>query len=112
VERRNSSARLVVRDQGIGIARARLPFVFDLFDHSAPSRNYGGLGMGLFVARAVVRAHGGSIDVVSSEGEGSTFIVDLPLEEPQDSTRAIIAEEPPKTIASSANSSLTSASEG
>jgi signal transduction histidine kinase len=112
VERRDKTARLVVRDQGIGIPRARLPFVFDLFEHAAPSRNYGGLGMGLFVARALVQAHGGSIDVVSTEGAGSTFIVDLPLDDAQDSRRAIIPAEPPKTIASSANSSLTSASAG
>jgi signal transduction histidine kinase len=112
VESRDSTARLVVRDQGIGIPRARLPFVFDLFEHAAPSRNYGGLGMGLFVARAVVRAHGGSIEAVSAEGVGSTFTIDLPLGGAQDSKRAIIPAEPPKTIASSANSSLTRASEG
>jgi signal transduction histidine kinase len=112
VESRDSTARLVVRDHGMGIPRARLPFVFDLFEHAAPSRNYGGLGMGLFVARAVVRAHGGSIDVASSEGDGSTFTIDLPLDVAHDSRRAIIPAEPPKTIASSMNSSLTSASEG
>jgi signal transduction histidine kinase len=112
VERNDSTARLVVRDQGIGIPRARLPFVFDLFDRAAPSRNYGGLGMGLFVARALVQAHGGSIDVESAEGVGSTFTVKLPLDGDHASTRATMPAEPPKTIASSTNASAMSASEG
>jgi signal transduction histidine kinase len=112
VERHDSKARLVVHDHGIGIPRARLPFVFDLFEHAAPSRNYGGLGMGLFVARALVRAHGGSIDVESAEGAGSTFTVDLPLDPRQGCTPATMAAEPPNTIASSTNSSGTSASAG
>jgi signal transduction histidine kinase len=78
VEQHDSTARLVVRDHGIGIPRARLPFVFELFGESA-ARCYGGLGVGLFVARALVRAHVGSIDVQSSEGTGTTFTIDLPL---------------------------------
>jgi signal transduction histidine kinase len=112
VDRHDSMARIVVRDHGVGIPRARLPFVFDLFEHAAPSRNYGGLGMGLFVARAVVRAHGGTIDVVSTEGVGSTFTNDLPLEAAQPSKRASIPAEPPKTIASIMKPSATRASEG
>jgi signal transduction histidine kinase len=79
VEPHDSTARLVVRDHGLGIPRARLPFVFELFGEVATGGHYGGLGVGLFVARALVRAHGGSIDVQSSEGAGATFTIDLPL---------------------------------
>jgi signal transduction histidine kinase len=82
VGRHDDTARLVVRDHGIGIPRGRLPFVFDLFDRAAPARNYGGLGIGLYVAGALVTAHGGSIDVESTEGLGSAFTVELPLGEP------------------------------
>jgi signal transduction histidine kinase len=79
IERHETAARVDVRDYGIGIPRARLPFVFDLFGSAVVSRGYGGLGVGLFVARGLVRAHGGSIDVQSTEGGGATFTVDLPL---------------------------------
>jgi signal transduction histidine kinase len=73
------TARLVVHDHGIGIPHGRLPFVFDVFERSVPTSRYGGLGLGLFVARALVQAHGGSIHVESQVGVGSTFTVDLPL---------------------------------
>jgi signal transduction histidine kinase len=43
-----------------------------------PVRNYGGLGLGLYVTRSIVEAHGGTIRVTSRAGEGSTFAIDLP----------------------------------
>jgi signal transduction histidine kinase len=42
-------------------------------------RNYGGLGLGLYIAKHIVEAHGGRVEVSSRPGQGSTFLVDLPV---------------------------------
>jgi PAS domain S-box-containing protein len=82
LERRGSGARLIVRDNGRGIDRATLPFVFDHFRQadSSSTRRHGGLGLGLAIAKHIVEAHAGQI-TVESDGldRGSTFTVDLPL---------------------------------
>jgi len=65
--------RLTVRDQGIGMGR-----IFGRFQRAASIRNYGGLGLGLFITRHIVEAHRGTITVASSVGEGSTFSIELP----------------------------------
>ena len=71
-------AFIVVRDQGIGIAASRLPFIFDRFERAVSSAHYGGLGLGLFIARRLVLEHGGRISVESIVGQGATFTVELP----------------------------------
>jgi signal transduction histidine kinase len=73
-------AELTVRDQGIGIPADRLPAIFQPFERAVPKEHFGGLGLGLYIAMAIVDAHGGSIDVTSSPGAGATFTVRLPLE--------------------------------
>jgi PAS domain S-box-containing protein len=72
------TVRLVVADQGIGIAPENVGRIFGRFQRAAPIRNYGGLGLGLFITRHIVEAHGGTISVVSKVGEGATFVVELP----------------------------------
>jgi signal transduction histidine kinase len=79
IARHDGDARLLVRDHGIGIPPGRLPFVFDLYERAASARHFGGLGVGLFVVRALVEAHHGHVRVQSEPGNGSTFTVDLPL---------------------------------
>lgn len=72
-------ARITVRDSGIGIpedARAR---IFERFERAVSPGQYGGFGLGLWIARQIVEASGGSICVASTHGAGSTFVVDLPL---------------------------------
>lgn len=73
-------ARVVVADEGIGIAPERLPRIFERFERAVSASNYGGLGLGLSIVREIVRAHGGSVLVESAPGEGSTFVVELPCE--------------------------------
>jgi PAS domain S-box-containing protein len=75
---RDGKARLVVRDHGIGIARADQPQIFERFERAVSSKNYGGLGLGLYIVKRIVEAHGGTIAVESSPGEGSAFVVELP----------------------------------
>jgi signal transduction histidine kinase len=82
IERVGDHARLVVTDHGIGIDPARRPYVFDRFERAVPSSHYGGLGLGLFIARSIVVAHGGTITVDSEPGIGSTFTVTLPSADP------------------------------
>jgi signal transduction histidine kinase len=75
---REGAAVLMVRDRGIGIAPEDVARIFDRFER-AVSRNYGGLGLGLFIVRHIAEAHGGTVAVESKPGEGSTFTVRLPL---------------------------------
>jgi signal transduction histidine kinase len=78
----DSSARIVVQDGGIGIAPDQKERIFERFERAVSSQNYGGLGLGLWIARRIVEAHGGGIDVESQLGEGATFTVTLPLAAP------------------------------
>jgi signal transduction histidine kinase len=78
IEESAAAARLTVADHGIGIDPARRPYVFDQFERAVPSSRYGGLGLGLYIARSIVVAHGGTITVDSELGAGSTFTVTLP----------------------------------
>jgi two-component system sensor histidine kinase/response regulator len=80
-----SRIRLAVRDTGIGIPSAKLETIFEDFTQADASmtRNYGGTGLGLGIARRLVGLMGGKLTVVSEEGRGSEFgfTVTLPVEE-------------------------------
>lgn len=78
IDERDGLAQLRVIDHGIGIERARLRHLFERFERGVSSTHYGGLGLGLYLARWIVRAHGGTIAVESEPGVGSTFTVVLP----------------------------------
>jgi heavy metal sensor kinase len=73
-------AELVVRDTGVGIPPEHLPHIFDRFYRAdkARSRAEGGVGLGLSICRWIAEAHGGSISVESTPGQGATFTVRLP----------------------------------
>jgi signal transduction histidine kinase len=81
--RHESTAVMRVRDFGIGIAAADKERLFERLERAVSARHFGGLGLGLYIARRLVEAHGGTIHVESGGlGEGSTFIVELPLATP------------------------------
>jgi PAS domain S-box-containing protein len=71
-------AILTVSDDGIGIPSEDQARIFDRFERAVSARNFGGLGLGLWIAREIVQMHGGSIQVTSVLGDGSTFTVSLP----------------------------------
>jgi signal transduction histidine kinase len=74
---------LEVHDRGIGIPPDKLGLVFERFARAVSDRHYGGLGLGLYIVREIVQAHGGAVGVSSELGEGSTFRVELPWGEPE-----------------------------
>ncbi len=71
-------ALLSVTDHGMGIDPAHQARIFERFERAVSVRNYGGLGLGLYMGRRIVEAHGGSIRVESQPGSGATFTVELP----------------------------------
>jgi PAS domain S-box-containing protein len=79
VDRNDGSARIVVTDRGPGIEEEHHARLFERFARFAPTRHYGGFGLGLWIARVIVEAHGGTIGVESRAGEGASFFVTLPL---------------------------------
>jgi PAS domain S-box-containing protein len=75
-------ARVTVEDHGLGIRIEDQERIFERFVRAVPSRQFGGLGVGLWLARQVVDAHGGRLAVASEAGVGSRFTVELPRESP------------------------------
>ncbi len=73
-------AQFIIQDHGIGIAKKDISKLFERFERAAPLTSYGGLGLGLFITRQIIEAHGGTIKVESNLGAGSTFTFELPLE--------------------------------
>lgn len=76
-------ATLRVRDHGIGIAPEDRDRIFERFERAVSVRHYGGFGIGLWIVREIVQALGGTIQVDSTPGEGSTFTVTLPFQPPR-----------------------------
>jgi signal transduction histidine kinase/Na+/proline symporter len=78
VEAEGQHARVRVRDQGPGIASADQERVFRAFERADVTGSASGLGLGLYIVREIVKAHGGTVSLDSGEGAGTTFTVDLP----------------------------------
>jgi signal transduction histidine kinase len=76
----NGNPQVRVSDTGIGIPEADLPRVFERFYRSdkSRSRDFGGAGLGLSIARRIAEAHHGSIEARSTQSRGSTFVITLP----------------------------------
>lgn len=79
--RRRQWAEIEVEDHGPGIARAKRERLFSRYQQGDP-QSPSGLGLGLYVSRAIARAHKGTIEVDSAAGKGTTFKVRLPLRAP------------------------------
>lgn len=85
VSQAGALARLTVRDHGIGISPADEQRIFERFERAVSQRHYGGFGLGLWISRQIVEAHGGSIrferpgEAARAPADGTCFIVELPL---------------------------------
>ena len=73
------NAVLTVSDQGPGIPPEQQQRIFERFERAAPVRHFGGFGLGLWIVRQLVEAHGGRVTLASPAGGGTRFTVSLPL---------------------------------
>jgi len=80
VKREGDACVLTVSDDGPGIEEQLLSRLFERFTHGAQARRIGGMGLGLFISRQAVAAHGGSIVAENRPGGGAIFTVRLPVE--------------------------------
>ena len=74
-----SGAVISVTDSGMGIAKEKQAQIFDRFERAISHKNISGLGLGLYISKQIVDAHGGYIELKSELGKGSTFTVELPI---------------------------------
>jgi PAS domain S-box-containing protein len=81
VQREGNACVVRVRDTGVGIAPELLPRIFDLFTQAERSldRSQGGLGIGLALVQRLTQLHGGTVEAYSALGQGSEFVVRLPV---------------------------------
>lgn len=79
LEQNATHARLELIDQGVGIAPENLERIFLAFERAVSATNVTGLGLGLYISRQIAEAHGGRIYAESEEGQGSRFVLELPL---------------------------------
>ena len=104
LEQVGHSAELRVQDTGVGIPADEIPKLFDRF-HRAPntrSRTHEGSGIGLALVHELVKLHGGSMRVESKEGQGSTFIISVPLGQDHLATSQVGGDRPLSSTATGA----------
>lgn len=96
VEREQNECVIRVRDSGVGISPTLLPHVFDLFTQAERSldRSQGGLGIGLALVQRLTELHDGKVEAFSTLGEGSEFVVRLPVQ----SVEMALAEQTPVAV--------------
>jgi two-component system, chemotaxis family, CheB/CheR fusion protein len=84
--------RVVLKDHGPGIHLDKQAAIFDRFERGDAAPHVGGLGLGLFIARRIAEAHGGTLSVESRPGDGAKFTLELPREVPVSAVESSEAE--------------------
>jgi PAS domain S-box-containing protein len=74
-----NSVVVSVKDEGLGISKSQLPYIFDRFFRAEKTRNIEGMGLGLYLCRQIIGAHNGRVWAESEEGKGSTFYFSIPV---------------------------------
>ncbi|MFI5366213.1 MAG: ATP-binding protein [Candidatus Binatia bacterium] len=83
---------VTVADTGTGIAAAELPVLFDRYRQATVAHPVAGTGLGLFIVKSLVEAHGGTVSVQSTLGKGTSFVVRLPcVETPRQDTASVVS---------------------
>ena len=96
------SVEFDVRDYGQGVPEEKRETIFSLFQQvHHEDAVVGGLGVGLYVSREIVTAHGGTIHVEPAEGAGSHFVVRLPAPAPTAATAEVVGPAPERALAAS-----------
>jgi PAS domain S-box-containing protein len=78
----DQNAYISIQDAGIGIANEDQSRIFNRFERAVSVYQFGGMGLGLYVTREIIKAHGGSIEIQSQAGHGARFTVKLPIQTP------------------------------
>ncbi len=79
VNRDSRSVTVSVKDNGVGIPKDHLPYVFERFFRTEKTRNIEGIGLGLYLCRQIIRSHEGNVGAESEENKGSVFYFTIPL---------------------------------
>lgn len=79
VTKQGNTAKISVKDNGIGISKDNKVKIFNLFERGVQNHEYKGLGIGLYITNQIVTAHNGKIVVMSRPNQGSEFIVEIPI---------------------------------
>lgn len=79
LDRGLDNAKIAVHDEGPGISAVGLQRIFEVFHREQATAHVPGLGLGLFITKQIAESHGGTVDARSEPGQGSTFLLEVPL---------------------------------
>lgn len=89
LKKEGQTARLAISDKGIGIEKDQQKIIFERFKRATKDGKYQGLGIGLFIVKQIIEAHGGKISVKSKIGQSTTFTINLPIKFKEQATTTL-----------------------
>jgi two-component system sensor histidine kinase VicK len=79
VKREDEHIIVAVKDEGLGISKENLPYIFEKFFRAEKTKGMEGIGLGLYLCRQIINAHSGMVWAESEEGKGSVFFFSIPV---------------------------------